>query len=71
MRHNAIVLYVLTGRYTWQTYIAVVFEQVMQHLFMLNLTWGVLYDQGAVTDCSNLPCEIREDLKMFCVYDVP
>ena len=43
----------LTGRYAWETDSAVVFEQMKQHLFMLNLTWEVLHVQGNGTDYSN------------------
>jgi len=43
----------LTGRYTLKTDTAVVFEQMMQHFFMLNLTWEVIHVRDVVTDCSN------------------
>jgi len=61
----------LTGRHTWETDTAVVFEQMKQNLFMLNLTWEVLHFQGNGTDYSNF-CHVKlgKDLKMFCA-DLP
>jgi hypothetical protein len=41
----------VTGQPTWETHIAVVSEQMMQHLFMWNVTWEVLNVQGVGTDC--------------------
>jgi len=42
----------LTGRQTWKTDTAVMSEQMMQHLFMCNLTREVLHVRGFGTDCS-------------------
>jgi hypothetical protein len=43
----------VTGRHTWETDTAVVFEQMMQHLFMWNLKMEVLLVQSDGTDCGN------------------
>jgi len=43
----------LTARHTLETDTAVVFEQMMQHFFMLNLTWEVTHVRDVGTDYSN------------------
>jgi len=39
----------LNGRHTWETDTGVMFEHLMQHLFMWNVTREVLHAQGAGT----------------------
>jgi len=43
----------LTGRHTCETDFAVVSDQMMQHIFMRNVTRVVLYIRCFGTDCSN------------------
>jgi len=42
----------LTGRNTWETDTAVVSEQMMQHLFLCNVTREVLRVRSFGNDCS-------------------
>jgi len=42
----------LTDRHIWETETAVVSEQMMQHLFMGNMTMEVLQLRGVGADCS-------------------
>jgi hypothetical protein len=52
MIHNATVLCVCYWPAYWETDTAVVSEQMMQHLFMRNVTREVLHVQGVGTDCN-------------------
>jgi hypothetical protein len=62
----------LTGLHIWVTDTAVVSEQMMQQLFMWNINKGGATFSGR-WDWLQCVCHVnlRKDLKMFCVGDLP